>query len=235
MVNKPSTHTVADGFHELKRLFFVSQINYFRQYLETVDNHLEAKRSEVQDKVHGHNEININSTFASSREELISRRREVAAWQGFMNLFRQSFVVFLYSFFEASLLRECNVRGRKLSIGVDTEEVFRNWKRVSICDKIEKFYQEYLPGDYEFNFDTVEWKWIKDFAKLRNCIVHQQGDLSGLRVLEIELAEELKDFILEEDGLSLIDRREGLIFIKHDFCVKAIQNTDIVLSSLIFS
>jgi len=226
-----SSEKVAQQFKELKKYFFIKQIRYFGAYFQVVSSHLSEDLDHLQSKF---KEINKGRTPPKKDDEKaeLELQNEIWGWQGFTNLQRHSFIVFLYSYFESAIRRDAEIRGKRLSpqINVDTE--LKKYKDMSFCEKIERLYTDHFDSLYDFSSD--EWTWLKGFSKLRNCIVHQQGDLIGWRVLETKIKRDVIDFVSRNDGLTLMGSKESIIAIEREFCQEALLRFEKTLVQVIF-
>ena len=134
----------------------------------------------------------------------------------FPNILRRSFFVTIYSLIEMQLNEICRKQERTKGLPVPLEKVKKP------PDQSIRRAKEYLVGVAKFRFpECSEWDELLKYQKLRNCIVHNEGKLKGMRKQEDK--EELKQYIEDSrDFLALNSDGDEIIFRK-GFCEKVLQ------------
>lgn len=130
--------------------------------------------------------------------------------RNFPKILRRSLFVSLYAVLESILNNECSSR-RKPEILLALSDIRG--------DGIERA-KIYLEKVLKMNFPSrsVEWQEIRNFSKLRNCLVHNSGNLSGLR--NRDDAEALKRYVLSRLQLQIeVDE----ILLERGFCYEALN------------
>jgi hypothetical protein len=204
----------AKSYNIAKIYFLEREIANFNGYLGTLSGAMSVREDELSTK----KDIVANDFISQSdeiQEELIYLKNEAYKVKGFANLLRQSFLTSLYSFMELWLVRECHVD----SAGRDGGESYRTIKSKGIV-KAKQYFSKIMGSDYPFG-SSQDWQWIMNFQRLRDCIVHRQGSLTGLGDFEVDAI--LAAFVSQENGLSLFGKEKSQIFIEHDFCERALQ------------
>ncbi|WP_162816456.1 hypothetical protein [Halomonas sp. BN3-1] len=112
-----------------------------------------------------------------------------------VGLYRRSTLVSVYSFLENSLNTLCGHlykrHGYPVEVGdLHGEGIVR-----------AKSYLEKLAG-IDFSLLNGEWSTISSFNKIRNCIVHSEGNIKAARSTT-----QLKSIVTNSPGLSLKDER----------------------------
>ena len=86
--------------------------------------------------------------------------------------------------------------------------------------KVKRYFSKILESDYSFG-SSQDWLWVKNFQRLRDCIVHRQGSLTGFSDFEVNST--LAQFVDSENALSLFGVDNKQVFIEYEFCLKALQ------------
>ncbi len=128
----------------------------------------------------------------------------------FLQNFRYSIVVAIYSMLETTLSSLCHYlhRSKKLLLKLDELK----------GDGIERS-KLYLQKICLIHFpeDSHEWKEIQKFNSIRNCIVHTEGNVE-----EVKNPQKLKNIIKNTRGISLDRSIERFIRIKSSYILSII-------------
>ncbi len=143
-------------------------------------------------------------------EEAVNAYREHESVEIFPILLRTSFFVMVYGYLEAFLMSECEVKKEKIP---------KNSKMESAKDILIKHGSLSI---YLFD-DSDEWKKIKKYNKLRNCLVHDDGFLNAKDDV-------LGGFVEKTETLFLIDQQ---IAIKKGFCEEVVMTIEKFLIELV--
>lgn len=112
-----------------------------------------------------------------------------------VDLYRKSTLVSVYSFLENSLNTLCRHLYKRYGYPVELEDLRGNGI-VRARRYLEKL------ADIDFSFLNKEWDTILAFNKVRNCIVHSEGNIKESRNLN-----KLENIVNETPGLNLRDER----------------------------
>jgi hypothetical protein len=134
----------------------------------------------------------------------------------FPNMLRRWFFIAIYSLIERQLNEICREQERSKGLSKPLEKVDRP------PDQSIRRAKKYLMDVAKIRFpESSEWDELLKYQKLRNCIVHNEGKLKGMRKLEDK--EELKQYIEDShDFLALNSDGDEIIFRK-GFCEKVLQ------------
>ncbi len=204
-------------YKKLYRILIDIEIDNFYEYLNTLEKVLSLRRQELSKNIDvidkNLNELGSND---ERRKEFINLKVETEQVKGFTNLLRQSFLTSLYSFMELWLKRKCYVDSKRRDGG----NSYKTTEGKGI-NKIKKYFSNIIKSDYPFD-SSKDWQWVKKFKRLRDCIVHRQGSLTGFSDHEVDST--LAEFIKREKYISLFGVDKNQIFIDYEFCLKALQN-----------
>jgi len=219
-------------------------LSYLSDYLEATEGFLETSTTALNEKHAaaledagrhaGDREWN-GGPLGNPEEEI-----EFDVWMGFEDdlerlenvfpdILRSSFFVAAYFVFEVGLIRCCNLLDyQRLTL---QEQARRS--KVGIVHA-----REYLKNaGVEFTRSSAsEWEEIQNYRKLRNCIVHNEGALTGWAD-----SEHLKRYASRKPHLELRKRAETFvemsreydkIVVRKGFCEKVLQTMDSFLHQL---
>lgn len=202
------------------------QVELFRDYLQVMEESLEAKAQEYRERGAHLRQERYARLKQEGRQfdptEPLPPGEAGASYQGqmvetiFASILRESFCVSLYAFLESRLVEECRYR--------------EQWgkARLPLADVISggiDTAKECLKGQVDFS--GQEWQAIRKFQRLRNFIVHCGNSFENTRSEHNERC--LKDDVAHEPFLSLGNK--GIIFHK-GFCEKAIDLVETLLELL---
>ena len=173
---------------ELARLYLIS--------LEEFISGLSQKYEQILDNNSGWAEKNIIE--ADPPDEAIKAFRKLEFIEQFPDILRGSLFVALYGFIESQLDQECKAqRDARNDIVLSPSDISGR-----TIDRSKTYLSKVLK--INFRFDTVEWQRIKKYKKLRNCLVHNNGNLNGLGDSD---EKDIKNFISNNQSLSLYGYR----------------------------
>lgn len=176
----------------------------FRQYLETMEGFIETWREE-----------RLEDTDDLPNDVSLELHLEV---EGFEQILRQSYFVGLCSYLESRLVRECRYRR-------ESEDAPLFEKRRKICKEAMKYLVKRGIKDFRGSRD---WNEIMYYLKLRNCIVHSNGELTD----QFRHKEVLRDYIDDRApslSLSCFDE----VILSKRFCQEATDTIDRFLFSVL--
>lgn len=201
---------------KLMRYFIDREIVLFYRFLKTLDDSLETEKTKLSETIDDiDSKLKVVEKSDEIRRDLIDYKVEAEQVKGFSNLLRQSFLSSLYSFMELWIMRECHLDSKRRDQG----ESYKNTKGKGI-DKAKRYFSTVINSEYSFS-SSQDWRWIKNFQLLRDCIIHRQGSLTGFSDFEVDPA--LTKFVKDEQGLTLFGTSNQQIFVEFEFCMKALQ------------
>lgn len=159
-------HSIEDFGENENQLFHsdrVSELDYqqdlFYDYLETLNSFL--RRIEIS-----------NDTFDDEFYDHLE-------YNGFVNMIRSSFFISLYSFLETQLNNEClNAQKENSQIKISLSDLHG-----SGINRAKIYMEKVLDTSFSFNNDT-NWNEIIFLNKLRNLIIHQEGQVKDTELLQ---------------------------------------------------
>ena len=125
--------------------------------------------------------------------------------------FRYSFIVLLFLVLENRLNQLCDEVKNRHDLPVRASEF-----KGGIIQRA-KTYLRKMAG-----IKDVDWAYVEDLSKIRNCIVHGMGKIN-LSTNEAHL----KQVALREEGLEISENgfgEEGILLVSADYCSQAVQN-----------
>lgn len=186
-------------FAQLSRYSLEAQIDDFEKYilgaggqnrvdLAELKKHMKMKKNAPDDY------INYLEDYYSEQYDFLVNIQP--------NIFNKSALVSLYSCLEHNLNDYCNICQRIVNTNISVTD-FNG-------DGIHKV-KRYLTKLMDINFGlSQEWQFMTEFNKVRNCIVHANGDIK-----KMSTAVALKDIIDKTPTLSL--NNENNIIISLDY------------------
>lgn len=122
--------------------------------------------------------------------------------KSFPGILRYSLIVSLYSFFEISICKISLVIQGKCPFGIDE-------LRGNLLERIKKYFNK-IEG-IKVNDVNNEWEFISYFAKLRNFLVHYNGEMS-------KCPEDLLKYLKHKNSVIYFGVEEKFLIIKmNDF------------------
>jgi len=134
----------------------------------------------------------------------------------FPNMLRRSFFVAIYSLIERQLNGICREQERSKGLPKQLEKVDKP------PDQSIRRADKYLTDVAKIRFpESSEWEELLKYQKLRNCIVHNEGKLEGMRKREDKA--ELKQYIEDSHGFLALSSYGDEIIFRKGFCEKVLQ------------
>lgn len=160
------------------------------------------------------NKISRNPPTGLSEEQLADWQAEIQLFEeqydrDFPSNIRYSFLILLYIVFETRLKAICDEISKRKGLDLREKE-----HRDTALERADTFFQKIakLPKP-----EPTLWKWLDDFQKVRNCIVHANGKLE----LSKDVAR-LKALCNAAMGLSSC---ADLLVIERCYCEKTLEVT----------
>lgn len=133
----------------------------------------------------------------------------------YLRMHRYSAILASYAYLESSMMKLCN----ELDLKVSPEPPLKETKG----EGIEKC-KTYFSRTTGVNFTEIntEWSQVATLNKIRNCIIHADGDSSRMKKRQ-----QLIDIIHVDNDLSLIEN--NLVMVSSNFIHRSIDNIKTVL------
>ncbi len=196
---------------------FEYEMNLFELYLQDMEEFLSAEGGKAWDRVEAERSLHPEEEVIPEAElDWIDRNEELDA---FTDILRRSFFISLYSFLEFKITEECRRRKRE-EIPLELSDIAGGG-----IDRAEIYFKKVLR--VYFPSDTEEWKEIKKYKSLRNCLVHSGGRLDRPRDQK-----ELRKYVESKDTIEI---KGNTIRFGNDFCVEACETIKTFLLSALFS
>jgi hypothetical protein len=177
-------------------------------YLDIIEGQFESVRRLER------NRIQQNPPAGLSEEEFAEYQSEIQFFEDryerdFPSKIRYSFVVLLYIVLETRLRAVCDEISKRRSLELRESDL----KGASI-ERAKAFLEKVatLPSG-----DRMAWQWLRDFQKVRDCIVHTNGRIERSRDKD-----RLNHLCNENMGLS---SEAGSLMIERHYCTKMIEIT----------
>ncbi|PLK49422.1 hypothetical protein [Uliginosibacterium sp. TH139] len=132
----------------------------------------------------------------------------------FLRMHRYSAILAIYSYLETSMMVLCKDAKESLEISICVNDL--RGEGIFACKK----YLELLAG-VDFNKINGTWSNLVVLNKVRNCIVHADGDANKAR------RDDLLNIIGSNRGLSFVEK--SLIMVSSDFIFDAIDDVENIL------
>jgi len=135
----------------------------------------------------------------------------------FPNILRRSFFVAIYSLIEAQLNAICHEQERSKGLQSSVEDLTEPDMGIGRARK-------YLANEARIRFPDSEWTKLRDYQKLRNCIVHNEGKLESGHEKHERARRYLKEQFIphNRNHLEWKDLDDEIIFHK-GFCEEVLQ------------
>lgn len=135
-----------------------------------------------------------------------------------VSLYRKSTLVSLYSFLEHSLNDLCGYQYRRYEFAVEVTDL-RGEGIVRARDYLIKLIK------VDFSLLNDEWRYLMEFNKIRNCIVHSDGDINQSRSKK-----SLHEIVNSREGLEL--QHEKFIKISREYVDFIITKIEVFMAKL---
>lgn len=181
----------------------------FRRYAREIEGKFEADKNKVMQAYEAALARLSQKELSEIEDYYADDYQHIDEFQ--IGLYRKSTLVALYSFLEHSLNELCGHLFRTNAFAIPVTDL-RGEGIVRARDYLKKFIS------VDFSLLNDEWKHLKEFNKIRNCIVHSDGDIS-----QAMSSESLSDIIKFREDL---DRQEDKILISSayiDFIINMIE------------
>jgi hypothetical protein len=137
----------------------------------------------------------------------------------YLRMHRYSAILTAYSYLESSMNKLCDDFEEKMSISLSASDL--NGNGIARC----KMYLERL-ATINFSKINKEWSHLTTLNKLRNCIIHADGDAS-----KIQRSGKFITLIQNSSDLSFIEK--NLVMVSSDFVYKSIDEIENTLLYLV--
>lgn len=190
---------------------FEGEFWWFDEYLRHLESYLE--NDFASDHLDGQEITPMQEVYVNEPEYYL----EALDWH--RNLLRRSFLISIYSYMEHKLVMVCRAKEKTSHCRLSDVKARNDLERV------RKFCLEEL--HVEFPEKTPEWREIKNYRLLRNCIVHHSSMID-----EDYKSNELMNYLIKKRGLLTIYSNE--IFIEKGYCEEVNKTMWIFLYLFLF-
>ncbi|WP_157485840.1 hypothetical protein [Flavobacterium soli] len=149
--------------------------NYFRNYFMTIDEKLFIHCNDLSEKYHDHIKLHlqIGMDKGIELEKIKSLYKPFSEYSNdiekqFVQRFRYSVIIQIYSFLEAELNKICQT----IHENFDVKFRLSDLKGANDIDRVKLYLLKTLNHDIS---KIKLWKFVNDFRKIRNLIVHSDG------------------------------------------------------------
>lgn len=164
----------------------------YRNYMTSVENNFDAEKIVLQKRYSlilvelQKNKNNYSREYQAHLHDSIVEDYSTIDRE-FLNRFRSSLIIQLYSFLEIELRKFCELH----CINNNKEYSIKDLKGNNDLDKAIK----YLKKSANFDINTIKslWDFISDFRKLRNNIVHHESVIQNTDIDYKSIAKFSKD------------------------------------------
>lgn len=181
-----------------KRFYIDLPLDDFKNYSKTVEESFSIYQKEFQTEMETISEEDqeqyMDYWFDEYQDYIIT----------YPSIHRKSLFISIYSFFEHKLTSLCKEIIEKKKIELKLNDITG-----SGIEKSQKFLKKVVKINFPDN--TSEWKLIKDYNKIRNCIVHNNGIID-----DYNKPGELKKII--ENIYHIRYDEDSIIKINNGFC-----------------
>jgi len=139
------------------------------------------------------------------------------------DILRKSFFLALYSLTETELKNICGHVEKRDNLPLSLDDIS---VRGGFTEKIEKYLERLARVKFP---RTFEWAELENYRKLRNCVMHNQGQLASGRVKDNKHLRDM--YIPNQSPLLSIDDNDTVIF-NQGFCERVIDTLDACISQL---
>lgn len=187
-------------FAQLSRYSLEAQIDDFEKYILGAGGQNRVDLAELK-KAYEDEKKNAPDDYINYLEDYYSEQYDFLV-NIQPNIFNKSALVSLYSCLEHNLNDYCNICQRIVNTNISVTD-FNG-------DGIHKA-KRYLTKLMDINFGlSQEWQFMTEFNKVRNCIVHANGDIK-----KMSTAVALKNFIDKTPTLSLNNENNIIISLNY--------------------
>ena len=193
------------GFSELKN------------YLEITEKYLQKAKEDFETSAHEQAE-KLSAANPDLRTDEIDDILSNDYWEyaeTFPRTLRSSFFVSAYSLLESKMALICRQLKKDKQIPIGWSDL-----KGSTLDQF-KFYCK-LAG-LEISYSSKSWQEIQHYCILRNCIVHNNGFISGFRDEKKMIAYAEKKEIVDRSILLPSIRPRAIIALSEQFCKEVIE------------
>ncbi|MBN3553296.1 hypothetical protein JYA63_03395 [Fictibacillus nanhaiensis] len=184
------------GNNVVFKLMVLSQLDDFIKYLNEVEHNLWAKADDYIKKAEALHEDEQENYWDWHVDEYHDYS------ELYPSFLRNSIFISIYSYLEYHLLNQC-----------DNKEKLRSIKGSGI-EKGKKYFKQVY--GIHTPFESIEWNNINDYNKIRNCLVHNGGDIDNIS--NANKQKELNVIINKIPTIELSNR--GQILIQKEFCIE---------------
>ena len=203
----------------------LEQLDIFSLYVDDVEEFIESQTKKYERIVKSYDHVEWGKDawgFEEPPADGIEAYQKFEIFENYPGLLRSSLFVWLCTFLEDTLMKECDLHtGAHYSNSEIKEESLpltsvKFSDKSSMLDKAKKCLSENLRSKYQFGA-SKEWASIKQYQVIRNCLVHAGGNLGHLRKKDRGVIESFAEH--NPEIFSLFDNKGSIeIFLEKGFC-----------------
>ncbi|MFE3898353.1 MULTISPECIES: hypothetical protein [unclassified Priestia] len=234
---KDSEGATVEGYAELTPEMYYEvlvkrEVNQLERYFITMETELYKKSQD--DKYYYDFLVEKNGKEISHRVAYIDKIDEIYDYQvNYPHMLRYSFLISVYSFAEERLLNACRRTAKLLGV----RELDKYVEEESIREGGVFLAHKYLKEFANINLSkcATSWTVLCVFNRLRNCIVHQRGNVEplfyGKTYHDRERKRQLEKAIYRL-GSDIVVVEKGHIKLTHIACSEFLKAVDMLLAYL---
>lgn len=200
------------------KLEFSEKIDYLKRvFIDSIEN-ISTDINNIENKYHleyGHDLVDLSTEDIEYHNSEIIKLEKAASQ--FPQIIIKATIVSIHSIFESLLIRICK------SIENEFQSKIKQKQLRTVGNEIDNTFN-YLKLVHHLEFEKVksDKDRLRNYIKIRNCIVHQNGDLNQLNESnqrEIsKMLNEFKNLEIDDEGLIVFDK--DFVFEYLDFILK---------------
>lgn len=192
--------------------------SYLRSHFKSLENTFQEKSAslwqeiELEDKrTENHDD---DSQYDYSASESLKEIEHI-----YLRMHRYSAILATYSYLESSMNKLCEEFKKKMKIKISVDDL--NGDGIHRCKKYLT-----LLANVDFEKINPQWSHLATLNKLRNCIMHADGNA--------ELVRDSEKFITQiKSNRDMYFVEQNMVMVSNDFVCQSIDNIEIVLIHII--
>ncbi|WP_339249087.1 hypothetical protein [Paenibacillus sp. FSL P2-0136] len=191
----------------------INPLQEIRLYAKLVEEHLEEQIHLVNQR------YAIDSSMEDTWESIFDGRfEEIHKYSGLPGILRNSLLVSIFSYFENQLV----LLIKSIQINNNIELNLSDLRGTGV-EKTQIYLRKICGVD--ISFDSKNWQYVKNAIQIRNCIVHNGGDIE-----EYSKKTELRRIIGKLE--NVFEGGNYIIVVNNKFCFEIIDVMELILLDL---
>lgn len=175
-------------------------------YLELIEGQFDGLREKEQKQIPQNPPAGLSDEkFAEWQSDIMFFEQRY--YHDFPSIIRYSFVVQLHILLETRLKASCDEISKRRDLELK-ESDFKG----SPIERVSTFLEKVIKLPVK---EHITWKWLKDLQKVRDCIVHANGQIEMSRDKKY-----LNELCNKRIGLSV---EAGTLMIERNYCEKSLE------------